>query len=129
MFGAATVPIENQLLPQFANDSDNENNENQYSHLQNDGVSPTSLNGVVYNIRDKDFICALLIRSQQEILHPGTSIIISLQFEGSVQPCRSIRAYLQQCENRINGSRVQVVTHFVLFIYLLNFKYWCLDWR
>ena len=112
------MPIENSLLPQFANDSDNENDENQYSHLQNESVSPTSLNGVVYNIRDKDFICALSMKSQQDLLYPGTSITISLQFEGSVQPCRSVRAYLQQCENRINGSRVQVITHlFSLLIY------------
>ena len=120
IFGAVSVPTENSLLPQFVNDSEDESESNGHSYLNKGSPAYTSLNGVVYNIRDKDFICALSIKSQREILNPGTSITISLQFEGSIQPCRSVRAYLQQCENRINGSRVQVGRHF--FFHIPDFK-------
>jgi hypothetical protein len=68
----------------------------------------------MYNIRDKDLICSLTLISQGETLHPGSFLTVSLRFGMSVQPCRSIRAYLQQCENRIDGSRVQVRIKFVI---------------
>jgi len=95
-FGARSVPIENPLLPPHNDDSDDD--------LMSD--SP-AINDIVYNIRDKDLICALSIISKKEALHPGTYLTISLSFVLSKQPCRAVRAYLQQCENRINGSRVQ----------------------
>lgn len=86
--------------------------------------SQISINGVTYNIRDTDLICSLTLISQGETLHPGSFLTVSLSFGKSVQPCRSVRAYLQQCENRIDGSRVQVRVKFVIE---LNITIMCLS--
>ena len=99
MFGASSIPIENPLQPQLVDENDDENESNR-------PLIP--INGVMYNIRDKDSICSLMLVTQGDTLHPGSFLTVSLRFGKSVQPCRSIRAYVQQCENRIDGSRVQV---------------------
>lgn len=101
VFGANSIPIENRLLPQIIDDSDDENDT-----VDKRGAIP--INGVIYNIRDNDLICSLSMINQGEILHPGGLLTIRLLFEDSLQPCKFIRAYIQQCENRIDGSRVQV---------------------
>lgn len=99
VFGGTSIPIENPLLPRIVDESDDDNESNQ---------PQIPINGVMYNIRDKDLICSLTLISQGETLHPGSFLTVSLRFGKSAQPCRSIRAYLQLCENRIDGSRVQV---------------------
>ena len=116
VFGARSIPIENLLLPQYVNDSDDENNNPLLS--KNIGSSVIPIDGVVYNIRDKDLICALSMISRGENLYPGSSITICLNFDGCVQPCRFVRAYLHQCENRIDGSRVQVyvVKYYIIIV-------------
>jgi hypothetical protein len=105
VFGATSIPIENPLLPRIVDENDDDKEANQ---------SQIPINGVMYNIRDKDLICSLTLISQGETLHPGSFLTLSLRFGKSIQPCRSIRAYLQQCENRIDGSRVQVRITFVI---------------
>jgi hypothetical protein len=101
VFGANSIPVENRLLPQIIDDSDDENDA-----VDKRGAIP--INGVIYNIRDNDLICSLSMINQGESLHPGGLLTIRLLFEESLQPCKFIRAYIQQCEDRIDGSRVQV---------------------
>ena len=104
IFGASSIPVENSLLPQLISDSDDEE-----AAFQSPSSLPlVSINGVRYNIRDKEFICSLSMINDGDYLHPGSLLTIALHFEGCLQPCRSVRACVQQCENRIDGSRVQV---------------------
>lgn len=103
-FGATSVPIENPLLPSLENESDDDEINLHMKNIKN--FIP--LNNVVFNIRDQNFICSLSMINQSDILSPGNYLTICLCFEESQQPCRAVRAYLQQCENRRNGSRVQV---------------------
>ena len=100
VFGASTVPTENKLLPQFVTTDEFEENSKK--------TSAPPINGVVYNIRDKGFICSLSMVTLGGILFPGSTVTITLHFDGSEQNCRTIRSHVQQCETRADGSRVQV---------------------
>ena len=104
IFGASSIPVENSLLPQLISDSDDD----EAAFQSPSSVPLVSINGMRYNIRDKEYICSLSMINDGDYLHPGSLLTIALHFEGCLQPCRSVRACVQQCENRIDGSRVQV---------------------
>jgi hypothetical protein len=98
---AGNVPIENLLLPPLDDSASMRN-------LTAGGTRTSSsrLNGVVYNIHDKAFVCSLSMISRFEYLEPGSDLVIHLDFEGSKQTCRAVSAYIRFCEARFDGSRV-----------------------
>ena len=96
VFGSGAVPTENALLCPIEDEESDDVDRQTGSFL-----------GQLFNIRDREFVCSLSMMSQLHQLHPGSDLCISLSFEGCVQRCFSVRAYLQQCENRSDGSRVQ----------------------
>jgi len=123
-FGAGAVPIENALLvfdgDAAAADSDGQGPDRPGTDLvpSDAGGSATkgaagggggaALLGQLFNIRDRDtFVCALSMASQGDHLRPGCDVCVTVSFDGAVRPCFAVRAYLQQYENRADGSRVQ----------------------
>ena len=119
-FGAGAVPIENALLTfdDDAADSDGQGPENTAAASADADADPTpsgstkgggaALLGQLFNIRDRDkFVCALSMASQGDRLRPGCDVCVTVSFDEAVRPCFAVRAYLQQYENRADGSRVQ----------------------
>ena len=104
-FSAYSIPTENILTsPQ-----ENEFSYGSVSYFHNSGKDVhLASNNIVYNIRDKEHICALSLINDSEAFHPGSNLSISVNFENFIQPCKAIRAYLMQIESRKDGSKVQV---------------------
>ena len=105
MFTPQSIPNENILTSPQGNEFSY--GSVSYFHSSGQDVHLAS-NNIVYNIRDKEHICALSLINDSEAFHPGSNLSINLNFESCIQPCKAIRAYLLQVENRKDGSKVQV---------------------
>ena len=107
IFGAGAVPTEDALMSMVMDDDDQAGG-NVVSSINQSNSQSSAFLGQLFNVRDRDrYVCSLSMMSQEEYLYPGCDLCVNISFEGSIQPCFAVRAYVQLCENRSDGSRVQ----------------------
>jgi hypothetical protein len=107
IFGAGAVPAEDALLA-MTMDEDDQTGGNTESNADQPNSQSSAFLGQLFNVRDRDkYVCSLSMMSQAEYIYPGCDLSVNISFEGSIQPCFAVRAHVQLCENRSDGSRVQ----------------------
>jgi hypothetical protein len=71
---------------------------------------------LIYTVRDQEYMCSFTLYALSSSLPfscliPGDTLRIQVDFEDAIEKCISMTATLFQCENRIDGTRLQVICY------------------